>query len=131
MPLRLVTRNGHHYLSPPEVVRCLKSTFAYVETDEEDGRRHVRRIIQQLKQIGQHGNIPVDNAHLERLRGAQDGAIYVYFADDPGSESSCLSVAVIPGEPLFFDYSSHADEQAAWDLIVRCAAALDYEVVDT
>ena len=130
MAHRLTVRDGHRYLSPQVVVTRLESEFAYVEVDEEDGRRHVRGIIRQLQKISEMGLIPVDNEYLERLKKAQRGAIYVYFGDDPGSEIACLSTAVIPGEALFFDYASRAHEQAARPLLVRCAAVLGYDIVE-
>lgn len=130
MAHRLVARDGKRYLSPRVVVTRLESEFAYVEVDEEDGRRHVRGIIRQLEKIADMGLIPVDNQYLERLKKAQRGAIYVYFGDDPGSEIACLGTAIIPGEALFFDYASRAHEQAAQPLLIRCAAVLDYEIVE-
>ena len=41
MAHRLIARDGHRYLSPRVVVTRLESEFAYVESSEEDGRRHV------------------------------------------------------------------------------------------
>ena len=130
MAHRLIARDGHRYLSPRVVVTRLESEFAYVEASEEDGRRHVRGLIRQLHAIRQTGDIPVDNEHLERLKKAQSSAIYVYFGDDPSSEIAYLSTAVIPGEPLFFDYSSRAHEAAAQTLLLRCVDALGYDVVE-
>ena len=130
MAHRLVARGGHRYLSPHVVVTRLESEFAYVESSEEDGRRHVRGIVLQLQAIKQIGDVPVDSEYLERLERAQDGAIYVYFGDDPSSETAYLSTAVIPGEPLFFDYSSRAHEAEAQMLLLRCAEVLDYDVIE-
>ena len=130
MAHRLCARDGHRYLSPRVVVTRLESEFAYVESSEEDGYRHVRGIVRQLQAIKQIGDIPVDNDYLERIKRAQNGAIYVYFGDDPSSETAYLSTAVIPGEPLFIDYASRAHEQAAQTLLLRCADVLDYDVVE-
>lgn len=130
MAHRLCVRDGQRYLSPRVVVSRLESEFAYVEVDEEDGRRHVRGIIRQLQKIGEMGLIPVDNQYVERLKKAQRGSIYVYFGDDPGSETACLSTAVIPGEALYFDYVSRAHAEAAWPLLLRCADVLDYEIIE-
>ena len=130
MAHRLFARDGHRYLSPRVVVTRLESEFAYVESSEEDGRRHVRGIVRQLEAIKQIGDLPVDSEYLERLKRAQSAAIYVYFGDDPSSEIASLSTAVIPGEPLFFDYSSRAHEEAAQTLLLRCAEVLDYDVVE-
>ena len=108
----------------------LESEFAYVEVDEEDGRRHVSGIIRQLRKMAEAGLIPLDNQYVERLKRGQRGAIYVYFGDDPGSETACLSTAVIPGEALYFDYSSRRHAEAAWPLLLRCAAVLDYDIIE-
>jgi hypothetical protein len=127
MAHRLVARDGH-YLGPRVVVTRLQSEFPYVASSEEDGRRYVRGIIQQLSAIKEIGEIPVDSEYLDRLNRAQDGAIYIYF-EDPNCETH-LSTVVIPGEPLFFCYSSSAHEQASQTLLLRCAEALDYDIVD-
>jgi hypothetical protein len=125
----LVARDSHGYLSPRVVVARLVSEFPYVASSEDDGRRYVRGIIEQLQAIKQFGDIPVDSEYLDRLERAENGAIYVYF-EDWSSEHAYLGTAVIPGEPLFFMYSSSAEEQAARPLLLRCAKALDYEIVD-
>lgn len=129
MAHRLCVRDGERYLSPRVVVARLEAEFPYVEVDEEDGRRHVHGIIRQLERIGEMGLVPIDEAYVQRLRKAQRGAIYVYFGDDPGSETACLSTAVIPGEALYFVYSSRHHQEAAWPLLLRCAAVLGYEIV--
>ncbi len=127
---RLCIRDGGRYLSPRVVVSRLESAFAYVESDEEDGRRHVSGIISQVQKMAAMGLIPVDNEYVERLKKAQPSAIYVYFGDDPGSELACLSAAVIPEEPLYFDYPSPARAEAARPLLVRCAEVLGYDIIE-
>ena len=125
----LVARDSHPYLSPRVVVARLVSEFPYVASSEEDGRRYVRGIIQQLQAIKQFGEIPVDREYLDRLERAEHDAIYVYF-EDWNSDAAYIGTAIIPGEPLFFMYSSSEQEQAARPLLIRCAKALDYEIVD-
>src|SRR5688572_18422084 len=129
MAHRLCVRNGQRYLSPRIVVARLEAEFAYVEVDEEDGRRHVRGIIHQLQKISSKGLVSLDPTYVDRLKKAQSGAVYVYFGDDPGSEIAMLSTAVIPNEALYFVYSSRQHADAAWPLLLRCASVLDYEVV--
>jgi hypothetical protein len=102
-----------------------------VEASEEEGQHHVAGVIRQMLKLQRAGHIPVDLDYLERLKRAQRASIFVYFGDDPGSEIACLSTAVIPGEALFFDYNSRAHERAAQPLLLRCAAALDYEIVES
>lgn len=129
MAHRLVPREGHGYLAPRVVVGRLLSVVPYVASSEEYGRRYVRGLIEQLHAIKQRGDIPVDSAYLDRLERVRNGAVYVYFSDGT-SETAYLSTTVIPEEPIFFDYSSSAHEQAARALLLQCAAALDYEIFD-
>ena len=129
MAHRLVPRHGQRYLSPRVVVARLQSEFPYFASSGEDGRRYVRAIVEQLSAIKQIGEVPVDAEYLDRLDKAQNSAIYVYF-EDPSCATTYLSTVVIPGEPLFFYYLSSAHEQATQTLLLRCAAALDYEIVD-
>lgn len=131
MAHRLCARDGQRYLSPRLVISRLESEFAYVEVDEEDGRRHVRGIIRQLQKISEMGLVPLDRAYVERLKKAERGAVYVYFGDDPGSETACLSTAIIPGEALYFVYASRRHADAAYPLLLRCASVLDYEIIES
>jgi len=129
MAHRLCVRDGERYLSPRVVVARLEAEFPYVEVDEEDGRRHVRGIVRQLERISAMGLVPIDEGYVARLKKAERGAVFVYFGDDPGSESACLSTAVIPGEALYFVYSSRRHAEETWPLLLRCAAVLGYEIV--
>lgn len=130
MSHRLIAGNANGYLNPRVVVTRLEREFAYVEASEEDGRRHVQGLIRQLQKMMQAGSIPADEDYLERLRRAQPNALYVYFGDDPGSDTACLGTAVIPGEALVFNYASDAHEHTARPLLARCAAALGYEIAN-
>ena len=130
MAQRLGVRDAGRYLSPLVVVSRLESEFAYMEVDEEGGRRHVRGLIYQLQKMIAIGLIPINNEYVERLKRAQRASIYIIFGDDPGSELACLSTAVIPGEPLFFDYLSSAHAEAARPLLVRCAEVLGYDLIE-
>ena len=121
----LKARDSQCYLSPDAVLARLVAEFPYVVSSRGDGRRYVRAIIEQLEAIS-----PVDTEYLERLKRLENEAVYVYF-EDRNSEAGYLGTAVIPGEPLFFMYSSSAEEQAALPLLHRCARALDYEIVDS
>ena len=127
----LCARDGQPLLLPRVVVSRLENEFSYVEASEDEGRRHVGAVIRQLRKLQEAGNIPVDLDYLARLTQAQRGSIVVYFGDDPGSELACLSTAIIPGEALFFDYSSRAHETATRPLLLRTAVILDYEIVES
>jgi hypothetical protein len=129
MAHRLVPRSGQHYLSPRIVVSRLVTEFGYVASSEEDGRRYVQAMIQELRALRQRGNVSVDDDYLYRLRQAEHAAIYVYFGD-PACESIPISAAVIPGEPLFFTFPSDMEQSAVKTLLARCANSLNYDVVE-
>jgi hypothetical protein len=126
---RLITRVGNYYHCPSAVVKRLESEFAYVETSEEDARRHVLEIIEQLIALKQGGKDPVGDEDLIRLERIQESAIGVCFGDDLTSDLALLNTYVIPGEPLLFEYSSPAHEEAARPVLRRCADVLGYEIV--
>ena len=127
---RLISKTETGYLSPREVVNRINAVFAYVEASEDEGREHVRDVIAQLQSMMREGTIPHDRQYLAHLKRVQDQAIYVYFGDNPGIEIECLSTAVIPGEPILFDYSSPEHEQAARPILERCAIVLGYEITE-
>lgn len=130
MQIRLTTRVGDRYLCPLEVVRRLEREFAYVETSQEDGRRHVLEVIQQLLALKHAGYGPVDDAYLAKLDQAEEKAICVHFGDDLNSEEALLSTPIVPEEPLFFEYSSRNHQDGTRSLVARCAAALGYKIVE-
>lgn len=130
MAHRLCVRDGGRYLSPRAVVSRLESVFPYVERDEDEGRRHVGGIIRQLQKMAAMGLVPIDDEYVQRLKKVQRNSIYVYFGNDPGCELACLSAAVIPGEPLYFDYLSRAHAEASKPSLVRCAEVLGYDIIE-
>ena len=127
MPDRLVANNPDAYLSPLALVTRLKSEFAYVETDGEEGRRHVLETIERMK--GQRSSRQVDRDQIQWLDRVKNRALFVCFGDDASSDSVLLSTYVIPGEPLAFDYASVADERTVQPLLARCAAVLGYQIL--
>ena len=66
-------------------------------------------------------------AQIEQL---QDAACVVHFGDDVGTDGVLLSMLMIPHQPLVIEYSSHAQKEETQPLIARCAAVLDYEIVE-
>jgi hypothetical protein len=127
MPDRLVPRDSSTYLSPLGVVNRLKTAFAYVESDVEEGRRYVLELIERAG-----ANIwsrYVNREYVEQLEASKDRALYVCFGDDAGSELALLSAYIVPGMPLVFEYWSREHEEAVESLLSRCAAVLGYDVV--
>ena len=127
MPDRLVANNPDAYLPPLALVTRLKSEFAYVETDGEEGRRHVLATIERLN--GERSSRQVDRDRIRWLDRVKNRAIFVCFGDTASSDSMLLSTYVIPGEPLAFDYASVAHERVVQPVLARCAAVLGYEIV--
>ena len=127
---RLSPRTCGHYLCPPEVVRRLKREFAYVETSDEDGQRLVLEIIQQLVALRHAGAACIDAKYLAHLEQVQERAIVVHFGDDLTSDASLLSVPVVPEEPLIVEYASPGHQQSLRPLVARCAAVLEYDMVE-
>jgi len=125
---RLLSKSDTGYLSPREVVNRINAVFAYVEASEDEGREHVRDVVAQLQSMMKEGAIPQDRQYLAHLKRVQDQAIYVYFGDNPGAENECLGTAIIPGEPILFDYASPEHEQAARHILERCAIVLGYDI---
>jgi hypothetical protein len=123
---RLVANSADAYLTPWKVVNCLKAEFAYVEVDGEEGHRHVLETIgriQAAKSRRYTGHQVVE--HLARVKSR---ALFVCFGDDAGHDLTALDTYVIPGMPLTFEYASATHKVAAQPLLIRCTAALGYNM---
>jgi hypothetical protein len=128
MPDSLIANNVDAYLTPWGAVNRLKSVFPYVEVDGEEGRRHVLETIARLR--GDRSRREVDFQLVGRLAGVKNRALYVCVGDDVGADSVTLETYIVPGMPLAFEYvSAKQDENAAHELLTRCAAALGYEIL--
>ena len=126
----LMPRAGGRYLNPVEVIRRVEGAFGYVETTEEDARQHVLEWMNQLAFVAAEGRTAADDKYLAQLERLQDAARFVHFGDDVGSDGILLSMLMIPHQPLVIEHPSHVQEEQAQALIARCAAALDYEIVE-
>ena len=73
---------------------------------------------------------PFARNSITQLEQLQDSACFVHFGDDVGADGVLLSMLMIPHQPLVIEYSSHAHKEKAQALIARCAAVLDYEIVE-
>lgn len=124
---RLRPNKSDVYLSPRVVVNRLGSEFSYVETDGEEGRRHVVETIERLK--SDTSSRYVNHQMAQKLARIKNRAIFVCFGDDASSDLALLSTYVIPGMPLAFEYASVTHEHAVQHLLTRCAIALGYEIV--
>lgn len=128
MPCRLCARDGQQYLSPRGVLVRLQSAFPYVESDGEEGRRHVLQTIAQLQSYKGAAHPEANLQYIQHLNTVKDRALYVCFGDDPTTESAILSMYVIAGTPLVIEYSPLADEKVVQSLLIRCATTLGYNI---
>jgi len=111
-----------------EAINRLSSEFANFHADREKGSEYVRQMLQQLTKMKHLTPPPATNEEITRLEGLQGESIFVSISDEANSGVSYLTTCIIPGQPLFFGYSSAKHQLAAQSLLDRCAAALDYEI---
>jgi hypothetical protein len=127
---RLFPKPGSDYLSPPEVIARLRSHFKHVRIDPEQGEAHVNKMVDQLTRMQLLTPPPATPEEIEHLRGLRGEAVFVMFADNPAFGEAYLTTTIIPGEPLFFGFSSVNHEEAACGLLERCALLLDYRITE-
>jgi len=125
---RLVPKEGGRYLPPGEVIERLQQEFAQVDVDIAKGEVHVLNMIAQLTRMQDFSPPPASSEDIERLRSAKNEARYVTVMGESKDQDAYLTTCIIPGETLFFDYSSARHEMMARPLLERIAAALDYEI---
>jgi hypothetical protein len=125
---KLFPKLGSNCLSSSEVIARLKSHFKHVETDPEQGEAHVNKMVDQLTRMQFLTPPPATAEDIERLRSLRGQAVFVAFADDADSADACLTTTIIPGEPLFFGFSSSNHEEASNSLLERCALILGYDI---
>src|ERR1700722_10550745 len=119
---------GSDFLSPSDIVARLRSHFRHVQVDSQGGQTHLDKMVDQLTRMQFLTPPPATPEQIDRLRRVRAEAVLGAFADDPASEDTWLSTAMIPGEPLFFGFSSARHQEAAGALLERCAIVLGYEM---
>ena len=125
---RLIMHAGNPSSSPRVLLNHLQSEFPYVEADATAGREHVLRLLKHLRTTQGGRRHTSYQQHVEHLEHVKDRAIFVYFGDDPASETACLSTVLIPGEPLVFDFESAEHELQARHLLRRCARVIGCDI---
>jgi hypothetical protein len=126
----LMPREGGRYLTPIEVIRRVGAAFAYVETTEEDARAQVLQWMNQLAFVTAGERAAADDDYLAQLEQFQEAARFVHFGDDLGGDGMLLSMLMIPHQPLIIEHPSGAQPEETQALIARCAAALNYEIIE-
>jgi hypothetical protein len=125
---KLFPKPGNHYLSPPEVIARLRSHFKHVQIDPQRGEAHVNKMLDQLTRMQFLTPPPVTPEEIKHLRSLRGEPVFVLFADNPARGDACLTATIIPGEPLFFGFSSANHEEAVLALLERCAMVLGYNI---
>ena len=125
---KLFPKAGSSYLSPSEVIRRLQKHFAHVKFDLEQGQAETQAMIDQLTRMQSFTPPPATAEEIERLQNLCSQAVAVMFGDDADLEDISLTTTIIPGEPLFFGFSSTEHEEATVNLLQRCARILNYEI---
>src|SRR5579884_3541456 len=118
---KLCPKPGGNYLAPSDVIARLRSHFSHVEIDARQGEAVVNQMVDQLTRMQFLEPPPATPEDIQRLRSLRGQAVSVTVADDPDSEKAWLTTTLIPGEPLFFGFSSGHHEDAAMPLLERCA----------
>src|SRR4051812_5763816 len=127
---KLFPKPGCDYLSPSDVIARLRSYFKHVQVDSQRGEAHVTRMVDQLTRMQFLTPPPATPEEIEHLQSLRGEAVFVLFADTSDFGDAYLTTTAIPGEPLFFGFSSANHEEAALGLLERCAMVLGYCVTD-
>ena len=123
----LVPRNGRRYLDPADVIARMHATFSYVEITEEGACDHVAAWLQQLAFVTQEGRADADRL-MDQLEQSRDAACFIHFGNDLGADGMCLTMLMIPHQPLIVE--GHGTDRQTLALIENAAAALGYEVFE-
>jgi hypothetical protein len=132
---RLVPHEGERYLNPMEVITRVQDEFAYVEASEEGARDYVLACVDRLAFPAEDGRAAEDERvaaagrYAVQLERFQNAARLVHFGDDLGADGVLITLLMIPRQPLIIDSTPHDWDEETMVLILRCAVALDYEVV--
>lgn len=119
---------SNNYLNVQVALSRIGSEFGYLEADEDLGRRHVRQMIDAIRNRFEASDYIDHRERITHLSSAQADAIHIRCGDNPTAEHEYLSAVLVPGEPILAQYESLAHEKAARPLLDRLAKALGYKV---
>jgi hypothetical protein len=120
--IKLFPPEGRDFLPIDEIVGRLRDEFAVVDVDKDGGWDHVASMIAATLEFSDE--LPHKQGQLTKLQSIQDEAVYVSFGDCLSTAASCC---LIPASELFFDDPDVLADPGR-SLLVRCAAALEYEM---
>ena len=116
----LVPRSGRRYLDPTQVIARMQAAFKYVEITEEGARNHVAAWMEQLAFVTEQGRTEAADHLIDQLEQSQDAACFIYFCNDLGADGMCLSMLMIPHQPLTIE--GHGTDEQTLALIGNAAA---------
>lgn len=124
----LMPRASGQYLKPVEVIARMQKAFAYVETTEEGARERVAAWLGQLAFVTEDGRCADTDRLFDQLEQSQDAACFIHFGNDLGADGMCLSMLMVPHQPLTIE--AHGNDDRTQALIRRAAAVLEYELFE-
>jgi hypothetical protein len=125
---RLFPKSKKPFLTPEDVLARLSTEFSGLRVDRKQAEEHMRRMIQQLRLMSDLTPPPASKEQIARLEQVTADSIYVVIADAGTPNGVSLTACIIPGEPLFFGYSSSKHQADTRSLLLRCARSLQYEI---
>jgi hypothetical protein len=123
---RLYPESGQPFLSSIEAINRLHSEFGNFHADRKKGAEYVGQMLQQLNRMRSVTPPPATNEQIARLEALECESIFISICSDDDPGGPCLTTCIIPGEPLFFGFSSDSHQEATLPLLIRCASALGY-----
>jgi len=124
----LIPRSGRRYLDPKDVIARMQATFAYVEITEDGARDHVAAWLGQLAFVTEKGRRADADRLMDQLEQSQNAACFIHFGNDLGADGICLTMLMIPHQPLIVE--GHGTDEQTLALIDNAATALGYEVFE-
>jgi hypothetical protein len=121
MAHRLEPHPGQPYLDPLDALDRLRTEFAYVAADAEQGQDDVGDIIAKLIEL------KAPQAIIDEQMAGRARSFSVTLADEMSSDDY-LSFILQPGIGPLIGYYSEEHEAAAKPLLERCASALNYRI---
>jgi len=107
------------WLSPTEVVERLRTAFACVESDAQEGIKYASQVLERMKQI-RAPQLVID--HLEQR---YEDSIAVAVSDGATDSHGRLSFVVMPEECI-----KVYTEPDLMPLVQQCMSALGYEMME-
>ena len=117
------------YLENDDIVRLLGEEFSFVETNQKLGEQEYDKGLDYLRSLLEQELSPGGRdikQELEAAESKRDKSLHIFIADSPEPGDAYLCTTLVPEEPIFFGYCSHAHQEASQPLLERVKKALGY-----